>query len=217
MFNALNLYFKKLSDPELLVLSGTVSSSVENHPALTDPWPAAVTSISTLRELTETFRRAYDAAANGDHLKIELRKEARAAVEKALTKIGGYIIIVADGDMKILSTVGFQVKATTSKSSKNSVDLVASAKVIVRHSNLSGVLVVNASKVPGAVSCELQIASGDPNNEASWGPAGIGIFTRWKKLEVAGLTPGTKYYFRLRGYGANGPGPWSAVVSLYCM
>jgi len=60
-------------------------------------------------------------------------------------------------------------------------------------------------KVNGARSYIIQITT-TPNDEASWKLAGSAVKSSYT---VAGLTSGTKYWFRVAALGTAGQGPWS--------
>jgi len=60
-------------------------------------------------------------------------------------------------------------------------------------------------KVPGARSYVIQMTT-TPSDEASWKLAGSAVKS---SFTAAGLTSGTKYWFRVAALGTAGQGPWS--------
>ena len=216
MENEISNSYLKMNHPELLAYSATVISGIKRNPVFTAMWPPQVVDIATFDGLVNAYRESYEAVEAGDKTKKFMRDNARAAVLKALTKISKWVSIVSDDDATVLASSGFHLKRERVKGHPHTA-MPELGKTTIGHGALSGILVVKTDKVPGGLTCELEMTEGDPTDENAWRKAGIGIFHTFKSMEVAGLTPGRKYYFRLRIHGAFGVTPWSATVSLYSM
>ena len=81
----------------------------------------------------------------------------------------------------------------------------------VNHATLEGSMTANMSTVKGAVLFYLYICSGDPSLEANWE---LYASLPQRNFKITDRVPGQNYWFKGRGYGVAGYGPWSAVVSL---
>lgn len=72
---------------------------------------------------------------------------------------------------------------------------------------MSGTIIARYKAQRQPSTNEVQKNMGNPNTEADWQPAGI---FQGQKAEIAGLTPGTKIWVRVRTTGLRGVmGAWS--------
>jgi hypothetical protein len=178
-----------------------------------EPWFSSPKDGPDWARLDEGYR-AYDKArseaVDGDKGKIALRKDARAALTKDLTRLAKYIDLKADGDVAMLESTGYAL--TRERQSTGTLPLPAPQNVRVEHGQLSGWLLVRTSAVRGARSYETHICSSNPNVDENWRP---GTFTSGcRRIVLKDLTPGTMYYVRVRAIGKNGPGAWSDLAQL---
>lgn len=198
--------FENLSEPDFLARVETIGTSVTNNANFPEPWPAAVPPPAEISADVAAFKIAYQEAANGDRAKIKVRNDKRAALSAKLKKVGAYLEIVADGNVSVLSTSGFELRQDIVKSASKDPP-PAPQDLKVNRGSLSGVLLIHARALPSVDVYDVQVATADPSVEASWSDAGT--HTHCNRIEITGLTPGKTYYVRLRGFNKNGHGVWA--------
>ncbi|ACH38919.1 hypothetical protein Gbem_1905 [Citrifermentans bemidjiense Bem] len=73
-------------------------------------------------------------------------------------------------------------------------------------------IVARANAVKGAKSYEVWGCDGDPMTESNW--RHLTTSCRVNRIEIAGLTPGKMFYFRIRAIAPSGPGSWTNFMSM---
>jgi hypothetical protein len=130
-----------------------------------------------------------------------------AALDLCLHQFATYVENVANANPATAETVvisaGLEVK------SKVRHTVVAFDAFLT--GNPGEVQVVHPGILRGVI--EFQICT-DITNGANW--ATFEISTRARVIK-SGLTPNTRYYFRARTIGKNGPSAWSEVISVFVM
>jgi hypothetical protein len=116
---------------------------------------------------------------------------------------------ISEKNPSFVEDIPLKVRTRAGRASSKAIELTAPVAT-VKHGP-SRTIWVSYNKVPGAGSNEIQICTGDPNNDASWRL--VGTYNQCR-VEVAGLEPGTKVYIRVRCHGTGAPGPWSQIVSI---
>ena len=157
-----------------------------------------------LMEVIDRYRELCHAVSNGDRVKISQRNLVRTEVEQKLLSFASNMPTKAGNDT-----------CMRAPRRTNAAPLVAPLNMTVKHGELSGVMVIKASRQASAGSYDLQMTEGDVSVEENWKP--MGMHMHCYRIEVKDLEPGKRYSFRLRGFGAHGSGPWSAPVSLISM
>jgi hypothetical protein len=131
-------------------------------------------------------------------------------VADELTALAYYLQSVAKGDPTMLATTGFPARKVSPRT-LSPADLAAPEQLKLLRGTLSGQIIVRASRVRKAATYNVQNATADPTQEASWSDAGTYTTCR---VTLAGLTPGKVYSVRMRAFGAAGPGAWTPASSL---
>lgn len=211
----LHTAFKALTHADFLARAESILSSLANHPLVSEPIPEPFPSLAKLKEITDAYRESYYAAVNGDRVKISQRDLLRPRVEEEFVSLAAFLTQKAGKDQFMLVDLGFEVRERAAKSTHVSSSLVAPSNVTAKHGELPSVIILRCSRTYGTGSYEVQISEGDSSVEENWRPAGH--YMHASRMEVKGLEPGRRYSFRLRSIGPDGPGPWSAIVSLICM
>jgi hypothetical protein len=208
----LSLNFTTIKDADLLVKVASIIASLDNNPNYPRPWPDQAPKYEGLIAVHGTFQFAVQAALGRDVNKIAERDRARENLVEYLSDLAPYLELVAKGDENILMSTGYDVTQTRTYGAASHDPLGAVENFSVKRAELEGMLVAHATKLQGASSYELQIAEGDPTVEANWRQ--YAIFASASRMEIKGLTPGRKVSVRVRGIDINGPGAWSAPVTL---
>ena len=213
MLDLLDVNFRRLSHVDFIFKVGNIADLCEVHEGL-GPWPEEVPNPGEIRTDNLDFAASVQAAANGDRQRIAERDEKRANLEDAVTMVAQHIIMKSKRkkDPSLLLNNGFDQKKKVTRSAAGSKDVTAApAGLTAKHGPASGTVIVKTRKLAGAGSYEIQISL-EPGNEASWQTTGHSIHC--SHMEIKGQVPGSKCYIRVRGLGANGPGPWSEPISL---
>jgi len=206
-----NVSLNGLNDSDALLKASLIHSSLSIHPAFQHEWPPVVPNLAELKQSIDHFMDAIHAAMTRDQVKIAERHASRTTLESHVYYIGHYVEMVARKDPSCLNGTGYDIGRVTT-TSRYSGPLGAPTGFAVKHGAQSTKMIARVAKLQGASSFEVQMTIGDPTVEANW--SYLGVFAKWSYMELVGLTPGTVYSFRVRGIGANGPGPWSAVTTL---
>ena len=138
---------------------------------------------------------------------------AREALEGALGTLGNYVNTVANGDPMTVEKSGFPFYATAHAADTS--PPAAPTDLRLRHGDLSGSIVARYKPDRQGSTNEVQINTGDPNNEASWQTKGI---FQGGRANINGLTPGAVIWVRVRTVGIKGVmGAWSDPAEIRVM
>jgi hypothetical protein len=124
---------------------------------------------------------------------------ARQALENALSGIGDYVNIVADGNESLVLKSGFPFYETGFSPDLSPPD--APTDLVLRYGNLTGVIVTRYRPRRTPSLNELQTCTADPNSEANWKTAGM---FSGGKASIPGFNPGTTVWVRARTAGLKG-------------
>jgi hypothetical protein len=202
-----------LSPAEFIITGGNFADSLLNHGYFKDNWVDFVTHPLQLKEKLAAYNeavKAYD--ADGGKKNLKERDERRQDAHVSIVLMGQFCIMKAvhEKNPSLLDPIALKLKSRQVRtSSKIPITLVAPV-ITVKHS-ASGAITVSFNKVAGAGSNEVQVCTGDPNDESAWKFAGTYKNCR---IELTGYEPGSKVYVRGRCHGTGEPGPFSQVVSI---
>lgn len=205
--------FASLPETDFLARAQTILASLGGNSRFPQPWPAQVPGLAQLGTDLNAYQAAYGAAQSGDKSKLVARQAARETLIADLKKLARYLELVADGDVEMLLSTGYELHRDRAPAAGTSMDtLPAPDGFKLERGSLSGTLVVKARRIAGAGSYEAQTTLTDPTQEANWTNAGT--FMRCSKIELSGFTPGKMVSVRLRGIGSRKPGVWTPAASL---
>ena len=183
----------------------------ETHEAFQGQLPEYVTKAARLREIADELGKARDAAAGGDRDRSAEKKALLAAGQLALSMNANHITMLslARNNPGLLANCGYELKQKSSNKSVNLLDFAP--EVFAKHGNVSGALVVMAKRAKSSANIELQVTDQDPTIEASW--RSLGMYNR-SRIELKGLEPAKKLYFRARYHEDGNVGNWSSPVCI---
>jgi len=101
--------FEALNQADLLAKSTHIVGCLRNNPHFPEPWPAPVPSQDEVGFLVDEYNRTYQAALNGDRLKIAERNAVSQPLIEKLKKIAHYLEVVADGNEVVLLSTGYDL------------------------------------------------------------------------------------------------------------
>ena len=208
----ISLSFNHIKDAELLLKANTIVSAMTDNPNFPEPWPPQVPLLATVREAVISFQTAVQNALTRDTTKIIIRATEKKHLQALLQQLVPYVEMIANGDINILLSSGFDLCRENTHTGSTRVSLDAPTDFYVKRGTKEGELIAHVAKLQGASSYELQLAEGDPTVEENWHQ--YDIFTQSSKMVISGLTPGHRVSVRVRGINAAGAGAWSDIVTL---
>ena len=195
--------FSGYSGPDLLPASQTIHDEITTNAATFATPPLTMAAFQLLIDAFQTALNKKASKATADIIAFNV---ARNDLETALGNLGNYVNIIADGDPSIVVKSGFPSYETAPRSA-DTAPPAAPQNLVVRQGDLSGTLVVRYQPDRQHSINDVQINTGDPNKESDWKPAGM---FSGGKANLAGFTPGTVIWVRVRTVGLKGVmGAWS--------
>lgn len=162
-------------------------------------------TMAALQTLITTYDAKLVARASRATADVIAFNEARDALEEGLAVLGNYVNSVAKGDPVIVEQSGFPFYETTRTPDTSPPEAPSDLKL--RQGDVSGTVIARYKPQRQPSTNEVQVNTGDPNNEADWHTKGM---FRGGRAELNGFTPGTVIWVRARTVGLKGVmGAWS--------
>jgi hypothetical protein len=194
--------FSGYSAPDLAPPAQTIHDEMTTNAATFSTPPLTMAALQTL---IDTFTQALTKRASKATADVIALAVARNDLETALSGLGNYVNTVADGDPSKVVLSGFPSYETSRTPDTN--PPAAPENLVVRQGDLSGTLIVRYRPDRQHSINEVQTNTGDPNSASDWKPAGM---FSGGKANLAGFTPGTTIWLRVRTVGLKGVmGAWS--------
>jgi hypothetical protein len=170
-------------------------------------FPTPAPTLAAVGAAADAVEAADTAVLNNGGKQDYLTRSLRAQeLRDLLLLLGAYVQVTSGGDPEKILSAGYPYR----KAAEPVGPLPAPGNLRIEFSKLSGQLDLTWDRVPGRMFYEGQWNQVDPGVEDDWkGLVNLSDNT----YTVKGLTPGKLYYFRVRGVGAAGPGPWSDPAS----
>jgi len=108
--------FQSLNQADLLAKSTHIVGCLKDNPHFPPPWPAPVPPLEQAEALVNDYGRAYQAALNGDRLKIAERKAISESLIELLQKLAHYLEVIADGNEAALLSTGYDLSHEPARS-----------------------------------------------------------------------------------------------------
>lgn len=199
--------YTNVKDSELAILAGKIAGFMEGNTNFsTDIKPSA----AELLAAAEDYRVKHEVAINGgsSHEK-ELKKESKLKLQGMLTHLAHMVNIEAKGNTVALSSTGLIFnKQHTAQQIPGITD-----RITLKDGHLTGQMRVDFDRIHHAYEYEVQIGEMDSTSERIiWGE--MHLTPSSSNTVIAPLTPGTRYYVRVRGRNKIGTGDWSDPVSM---
>ena len=205
------LNFDRLGEADFQSKVGTIIAALTANPSFPEPWPAPAPGLLALNEAYQSYRSAFHACVSGDTFRINQRRVLRHTLTDLLRRLSIYLEFVAQGDRMALASTGFDLRRDSSRTSGTE-PLPAPKGFKVLHGAFSGTIDLRQERLPGAASLEIQIAQGDPTQEANWKHARTSPSRA--RITLGNLTPRQDIWVRMRGVGINGSGLWTEPVNI---
>lgn len=201
-----------LNDADIIPKTASIVVALAKDPSL---YQAVMSSIPTQEQLEESHERhqtSYSALLGGGPDKALEHQKERRLLNRRFSAFATVVKLAAAEDPTLLAKFGL----TPPKPKRAPVATLGRPENLKPfHGDFTGEIGLKCAPVRYAKSFEIEICEGDPSVEENWRHAAVAPSAT--KMLVKGLTPGKVYWFRVRGIGAHGPGPWSQYASLMSM
>lgn len=192
----------KLSVPQLLELAKQITKAMTGNASFPTPNPP-LAQITTIADNLDTARQDALAARIEAKNKTIIQNQREDELKASLRRLVSYVENVSAGDAALITSAGMDVKAIATPGG----EVGAVEAFTCTTGDSDGELDLGWNSTPGAQSYAIEQSQQSPPN-AVW----TQIKTTTKsKVTIAGLTSGTRYWFRVAAVGPNGQGPWSDI------
>jgi hypothetical protein len=168
-------------------------------------FPDPPVGMVALEVQVEDYKAKLSARASRAATDVLALKMARAALNRSLGLLGGYVNRVAQGDAGLVERSGFPSYGTARTPDRSAPG--APTNLRLKHGVLKGTVLARCRAQRKPSTNEVQVSTGNPNDESAWRT--VGMFQGQKAL-LTGLTPATTLWVRVRTAGLRGVmGQWS--------
>lgn len=174
-------------------------------------WGVNVAIRQLLFEKVIAYDVAYRLAGNGDRVLIRDRDKLMEEIIVILDEVASLLDAASIRNTDALFTTGFSVTQERRSHVRVKLPLTSPNDLNIINLGELGKALGTASTMPGAFNHEIQINRGDPSVEADWFHKSM--FPDASSMNLDNLEPGNTF-FRMRHHGADGPGPWSSIMSV---
>ena len=195
--------FSGLSVPEQIERGRLIIGKMTGNANYTTPSPTLV----VVGGAADALETAYNASRGHDKELVALMKLRRIDLLFVIGQLAAYVQLTSDGDEEKILSSGFSVR---------------SARVI--HPDIAGP-VFNVQLTDGSNSGKIKVTWDEASDAVIYILEGstsidfpgndnvLGCTTRTQK-EIGGLTPGTRYWIKVRALGKEEGGPESEAISI---
>jgi hypothetical protein len=196
----IKLNLRKLPIQEKIAKARTIVTSLTGNPNFPTPSPTLVLITGAIDAL-ETAAATVQADKAKLKTDVSAQSEKEDSLDQLITQLAGYIQSVAgDDETKILSA-GLDTKAKASSAAEPTLPEALTPTA----GDHDGEVDLSWDPVPRAKSYIIEF-SVDPPTDTSWKHAGV---SPRSSFTVTGLTPGTRYWFRVAAVSTGGQSGWS--------
>ena len=167
-------------------------------------FPTPDVPMTTLKANNDGLRVAYDAAQKGGKEETLLMHQAEKEWDESMRKEAYYVDRIADGDGAIILNAGFNLAKQRTATQR--------AEFTAHQGDKSGTALLRRLAVEGATAYIWQCAKDpQPASESEWVTAST---TSRSTVVVSGLTPLTRYWFRVAAVTRQGTTDYTGPVLL---
>jgi hypothetical protein len=193
-------FLSRVSDADLITITGGIVSAMTNNPNYPAPAPALPVVSAALTE----FAQALADAADGGMSLTAIKNDKRKALVGLMRHLASYVQVACKRDLAVLLSSGFP----THKPDRQSSGIPPAPSVLtVALGGRSGELQAIASPVVGAAIYNWQLSTAAE-------PTVIlqSVQTTAARSTFGGLTPGVIYRVTVNALNSTGPGDWANPV-----
>jgi hypothetical protein len=171
---------------------------------------APTVTMSDLKSAIDDLEAAQQATFNGGKSVTRTRNEKLLTVRKYLISLASYVTSISMGDATIMDMAGMPLK-TRGPRRYETLDMPENLHAFVLR---QGVIGLKWSSVHNAKAYAIEFCA-DPLTGNDWKP---GMCNSGCNGSVSDLTPGKKYWFRVRALGSQGlTSDWTEPICLMAM
>ena len=196
----LNLSFVRYSDDSLDTKAAFILQMLTGN----DHVPHPVPPLADLQAAITAYETALVDAGSRDRLKVAIKKASRLTLEAVLTKLGRYVIYLANGNEELLVGSGFDL----GKQPETAI-LAEPGPVSLTAGISSGRMAASITRVKGAYSYVFEIAPDPVLPDSKWTSMPLSR----SNCVFEGLTPGQRYWVRVAAVGSGTQVAYSQAVS----
>jgi hypothetical protein len=197
-----------LSPAEAVAMKDTVINALSKHPFFKDIPLDLLAAAGT--NLEETVRLT----GLGDRSKIPDRVAHLGNVIKELTRVAFQVQLQAMDEESQLHTSGLPLTEHRTRAPKNRGDVKTLMGFSATNLDEPGAAQLTADSQEAAFGYQFQFTKLNPEVEENWVDDAPVPHRTCKKIVIRGLDSLSRYSFRGRAIGDEGPGPWSKVVTI---
>ena len=195
------LDLKSKNVPQKIEDGKKIVKSVTGNVNFATPLPTLASVTTAVTNLETAFNDAENARKQAQS-KTVFMHQMEAVYDNLLTQLGNYVENTANGDEAKTKSAGMDVKGEA----VSTMSLVAKPfNVHAAEGEKDGEVLLQWNKIDGAKSYTIDLCP-DPIDAAKWTHAAVVTKTR---AEIANLTSGQRYWFRVAGINTNGQSGWS--------
>ena len=196
----IKLNLKKLTTLEKIARARQIVTALTGNDNFTTPNPSLAT-LTAVANTVEQINADVQAARATAIVKTAELTESEATLDRMLSQLASYVESVAGGSDALIASAGMTTRAQPSAPAMPT----APTGLLATAGEHDGEIDLQWDKVSRARSYVVQ-QSPDPPTDTSWTQRAIVVRAG---TTIAGLTPGTKYWFRVAAVGPKGQSGWS--------
>ena len=199
---------RKIPDAEMFSLSFAMTRAYteQAHDLLT----SFLTNPTRFRDAAKRFQTSYCARLAGDPAIGGTFEEDRKELNNQYVLLAGMAKNAAQHDPSVPEKLG--LGRLTAKTSTSASPLAKPGEFKVVHGQNSGEMIGQIPYMNNIRIFEVWGCAADPGVEQNWKL--LAASPNCRGIVIKGLTPGTKYWLRIRAMHKNQGGPWSNYVFL---
>ncbi|MDP4201524.1 MAG: fibronectin type III domain-containing protein [Bacteroidota bacterium] len=194
------LDFLRLSVIEKVGFGNSVVSSMTGSSVFTNP----DVSLATVNAKNDLLESRFEASQKGGREETKLMHQAEDEWDEVMRKTALYVDRIADGDGALILNAGFNLAKKRAPGQR--------AEFVTENDDKSGTVQLRRAAVDGATAYIWQYAKEPlPADDSGWT---TGATTAKASAAIAGLTPLTRYWFRVAAVTRQGTSAYTGPVML---
>ncbi len=189
---------------DFILYVNTIITKMTGNPDFPAPSPTMIELHNKMQELVT----AQENAVKGSVEATLIRDQKYTVVKKMVTILGAYVEWQSQGDPLKIMSAGFEIR----KNPEPAGDVGKPQNLKVVPGALEGTVDLSFDKLKGSRLNFVDIC--ENISLGIWTPNATSTKT---KVRISGLESGKKYWFRVKGAGINGDGPYSDPATSFVL
>ena len=197
----IKLNFTRLSVTDKIAKARQIVTSLTGNASFPTPTPPLAAVTATIDAL-ETAHAESQLAKQVSKTKTSAQSDKEEDLGRIMSQLAAYVESVSSDNEELIRSAGMDTRVVSAAGNEGITVPPALSATAGDH---EGEVDLAWDGVAGARSYLIE-KSLDPPTATSWGHAGAATKSR---ASINGLTPGTRYWFRVAAIGTNGQSGWS--------